>query len=99
LEVSSMSEVDEELRAELLRRADLDQQVRSRPGEQWPDDQLRRAREADVASYFPGPVVTLRTLKSDVIADIDPTALDNLDATEKAWRIDGSHGLVQLHPR
>jgi Family of unknown function (DUF6624) len=46
-EVSSTSDVDEELRAELLRRADLDQQVRPGPGEPWPDDQLQRAREVD----------------------------------------------------
>ncbi|MCW2903074.1 MAG: hypothetical protein JWO67_5339 [Streptosporangiaceae bacterium] len=54
---------------------------------------------AGVVSYFPGPVATLRTLKSDVITGIDPMVLGDLDATGKPWRTDGGHGLVQVHPR
>lgn len=42
-----MNASGEDLRAELLRRADLDQQVRTGPGEVWSEDQIRRAHEVD----------------------------------------------------
>jgi hypothetical protein len=51
---------------------------------------------ADVAGYFPGPVATLRTLKSDVITGLDPATVRELDATGQPWRTDGNHGLIQV---
>jgi len=51
---------------------------------------------SDVASYFPGPVAALRTLKSDVITGIDPAVRASLDSTGAPWRTDGSHGLIQV---
>ncbi len=51
---------------------------------------------ADVASYFPGPVAVLRTLKSDVITGLSPAVAADLDATGQSWRTDGSHGLLQV---
>jgi len=50
----------------------------------------------DVASYFPGPVAVLRTLKSDVVTGLNPATIADLDATAQSWRTDGSHGLVQV---
>jgi Damage-control phosphatase ARMT1-like domain len=50
----------------------------------------------DVASYFPGPVAALRTLKSDVITGIDPAVSAGLDAAGKGWRTDGAHALIQV---
>jgi hypothetical protein len=50
---------------------------------------------ADVASYFPSPVVTLRTLKSDVVVGLDAPLVAVLDTTDSAWRTRGTHGLVQ----
>ena len=50
----------------------------------------------DVASYFPGTVAALRTLKSDVITGLDPATVAELDATGQPWRTDGSHGLIQI---
>ncbi|WP_213456639.1 damage-control phosphatase ARMT1 family protein [Rhizomonospora bruguierae] len=49
----------------------------------------------EAASYFPGPVVTLRTLKSDVVVGIDSRTLSALDASREPWRTSGTHGLVQ----
>lgn len=53
----------------------------------------------DAASYFPGPIAALRTLKSDVITGIDQKALAELDATGQPWRTDGNHGLCQFKQR
>ncbi|MFI0445138.1 damage-control phosphatase ARMT1 family protein [Actinomadura sp. 6N118] len=52
---------------------------------------------SETVGYFPGRVAALRTLKSDVVTGIDPDALAVLDATNYAWRTNGTHGLVQLH--
>jgi hypothetical protein len=51
---------------------------------------------ADVASYFPGQVAVLRTLKSDVVTGLSPDTVAELDATGQPWRTDGNHGLIQL---
>ena len=53
----------------------------------------------DVASYFPGPVAALRTLKSDVITGIEPAVRASLDSTGAPWRTDGTHGLIQVRLR
>jgi hypothetical protein len=49
----------------------------------------------EAADYFPGPVVTLRTLKSDVVVGLDTGILSALDASGVSWRTSGTHGLVQ----
>jgi hypothetical protein len=54
---------------------------------------------AEVASHFPGPLAALRTLKSDVVAGLEPAIVTSLEATGRPWRIDGSHALVQAHGR
>jgi hypothetical protein len=51
---------------------------------------------AALTDYFPGPVVALRTLKSDVIVGLDPATLADLDNTGTAWRTSGTHALIQL---
>ena len=51
---------------------------------------------AAVASYFPGQVAVLRTLKSDVVTGLSPDTVAELDATGQPWRTDGNHGLIQL---
>jgi len=53
----------------------------------------------DVASYFPGTVAALRTLKSDVITGLDLSTVVGLDASGQPWRTDGSHGLIQIKLR
>ncbi|GAA1792207.1 damage-control phosphatase ARMT1 family protein [Luedemannella flava] len=47
------------------------------------------------AAYFPGPVVTLRTLKSDALVGLTEATLGALDATGEAWRTTATHALIQ----
>ncbi|MFF1544162.1 damage-control phosphatase ARMT1 family protein [Streptomyces sp. NPDC058291] len=52
---------------------------------------------AEVTAYFPGPVVALRTLKSDVITGLDAVTEAALVAAEgQRWRTGGTHALIQL---
>jgi Damage-control phosphatase ARMT1-like domain len=51
---------------------------------------------AGVAAYFPGPVATARTLKSDVVTGLNPATVAELDGTGQPWRTDGNHGLIQV---
>jgi hypothetical protein len=51
---------------------------------------------ADVTAYFPGPVATLRTLKSDTVAGLAPQTVARLDADGAAWRTSGAHALIQV---
>jgi hypothetical protein len=57
----------------------------------WPADTPFDA----VTDYFPGPVVAVRTLKSDVVVGIPADVLAPLDATGEQWRTSGAHALVQ----
>jgi hypothetical protein len=50
---------------------------------------------AALTAYFPGPMITLRTLKSDVVVGLDSSVVAELDAAENAWRISGTHALIQ----
>jgi hypothetical protein len=50
----------------------------------------------EVTAYFPGPVVALRTLKSDVVAGLSGDVLARLEATGEPWRTDGTRALVQV---
>lgn len=51
---------------------------------------------AEVTAYFPGPVVALRTLKSDVITGLDAQTESALDAAHgRRWRTSGTHALIQ----
>ncbi|MFJ5927621.1 damage-control phosphatase ARMT1 family protein [Kitasatospora sp. NPDC092948] len=52
----------------------------------------------EAASYFPGPVATLRTLKSDVIVGLRPKKLAELEDSETDWRTAGTHALIQVRP-
>lgn len=46
-------------------------------------------------SYFPAPLVCLRTLKAELIVGLKAGEAERLDALDKAWRVDGKRGLVQ----
>ncbi|MFC4534561.1 damage-control phosphatase ARMT1 family protein [Sphaerisporangium dianthi] len=50
---------------------------------------------AEVTAYFPGPVVALRTLKSDVLVGVGERELAALDATGSPWRTTGTHAMIQ----
>jgi hypothetical protein len=51
----------------------------------------------ELTSYFPGdgPLIALRTLKSDVMVGLDATAAAGLDASGAAWRTSGTHAVIQ----
>ncbi|GAA2360367.1 hypothetical protein Cme02nite_37460 [Catellatospora methionotrophica] len=49
---------------------------------------------AAVTGYFPGAVAALRTLKSEVLVGAPDVAA--LDAAGVGWRLDGTHGLIQV---
>lgn len=49
-----------------------------------------------VTAYFPGPVVALRTLKSDVVVGLEQNTVTTLDDSGLEWRTSGTHALVQL---
>lgn len=53
---------------------------------------------ADLTSYFPSPVVALRTLKSDVIVGLGQQTVEALEATGEAWRTSGTHAVIQGRP-
>jgi hypothetical protein len=59
----------------------------------WPAD----TPFAAVTDYFPGPVVAVRTLKSDVVVGVPPEVLSRLDATGERWRTSGAHALIQAN--
>jgi Damage-control phosphatase ARMT1-like domain len=50
---------------------------------------------AELTDYFPGPVLALRTLKSEVVVGLDAATAARLDATEPGWRTSGRHALIQ----
>jgi hypothetical protein len=47
------------------------------------------------AAHFPGPVVTLRTLKSDALVGVAPDMIATLDATGTPWRTTATHAVIQ----
>ncbi|WP_250562038.1 damage-control phosphatase ARMT1 family protein [Sphaerisporangium fuscum] len=51
-----------------------------------------------VTAYFPGPVVALRTLKSDVLTGVPERTLAALDADGAPWRTTGTHAMIQGRP-
>jgi hypothetical protein len=53
---------------------------------------------AELTAYFPAPVATLRTLKSDVAVGLTPGTVATLDATGEPWRTSGEYALIQMRP-
>jgi len=52
----------------------------------------------DRTAYFPSPVVTLRTLKSDVIVGLDAATVERLDNLDESWRTRGKYAVIQFRP-
>jgi hypothetical protein len=53
-------------------------------------------RFADVLDYFPAPLGTLRTVKSEVVVGVDQSSLDALAASDPQWRGNGRHAMIQV---
>jgi len=50
---------------------------------------------AATASYFPAPLVALRTLKGEIIAGLAPGQAERLAADDPAWLVNGRRGVIQ----
>ena len=51
---------------------------------------------ARIVSYFPAPLLALRTLKSEVASGIPPARVAELNAAHPDWTTSGRWGLIQL---
>lgn len=51
---------------------------------------------ADLTAYLPGPVLALRTCKSDVAVGLSAPAAAELDAAMPDWRFAGKHAVIQF---
>ncbi len=51
---------------------------------------------ADIACYFPAPVVALRTCKSEVAVGLEPGQVEWVAAQDADWLVDGRWGMVQF---
>jgi hypothetical protein len=50
---------------------------------------------ADAVSYFPAPLVALRTLKGEIIAGLAPGQAERLAMQDPAWLVNGRRGVIQ----
>lgn len=55
-----------------------------------------RASFAEAVRTFPGPIVALRSIKSDALAGVDPARLRALDGEDAGWRTTGRYGVIQF---
>lgn len=53
---------------------------------------------AERTAAFPGPLLALRTLKSDVAVGIEASTLDALEGSGEAWRTSGTYAVIQFRP-
>jgi uncharacterized protein with ATP-grasp and redox domains len=53
---------------------------------------------ASVTSYFPAPLLALRTLKSDLVVGLPFAMAERLDIEDPQWRTNGRRGLIQFRP-
>jgi uncharacterized protein with ATP-grasp and redox domains len=58
----------------------------------WPAD----TPTSSVTSYFPAPLLLLRTNKSDPIVGLSPGQAKVLDAVDPLWRVNGQRGVAAL---
>ncbi|MGC9467615.1 MAG: damage-control phosphatase ARMT1 family protein [Anaerolineae bacterium] len=49
-----------------------------------------------ITRYFPRPFLVLRTLKGEIIVGLTPDQVEELEAQDPTWLINGKRGLVQL---
>jgi hypothetical protein len=88
-----------DLRAELARAtvtiAKGDLNYRRLVGDRrWPGT----ASFDELTAYFPGPLLALRTLKSEVAVGIEPLTLAALEESGDPWRTSGTHAVIQFRP-
>jgi hypothetical protein len=54
---------------------------------------------AQATSFFPAPLVALRTLKAEIIVGLQPGDAERLGAEDPSWLVNGKRGVVQAHLR
>jgi uncharacterized protein with ATP-grasp and redox domains len=54
---------------------------------------------AEIASYFPKPFATLRTMKSEIVVDIEKDRAERLSQSDPEWLVNGERGIVQVIER
>jgi hypothetical protein len=50
----------------------------------------------EVVSYFPAPVLALRTLKAEVACGLSAEQVEHLDNTHPDWLTSGEWGVIQF---
>jgi hypothetical protein len=53
----------------------------------------------EVASYFPAPFAVLRTMKSDIVVDLQPERVAALEREDPQWRVNGERGMIRVVER
>ena len=52
-----------------------------------------------LTGYFPAPFAALRTMKSEIVVDLNEVQLEHLQREDPEWRTNGRRGLVRLIAR
>jgi len=63
----------------------------------WPPSTPFGVSLGPLAGLF--PVLSLRTLKADVVVGITEERAKALDIQDPRWRVNGKHALISFHPR
>ena len=58
----------------------------------WP----HTAHMAEIAGHLPAPFCALRTLKGELIVDLQPGQAEALAAADPTWMINGERGVIQF---
>jgi uncharacterized protein with ATP-grasp and redox domains len=58
----------------------------------WPPT----TRMETLTLYFPAPLAVLRTLKSELVIDLEPGQAERLDLEDPEWRTNGRRGIIRL---
>ena len=48
-----------------------------------------------IAGYFPAALVTLRTTKSELAADLDTQTVEKLYSSDPNWLVEGRYGFIR----
>jgi uncharacterized protein with ATP-grasp and redox domains len=51
---------------------------------------------AEALRYLPAPLAALRVAKSEVVVGLRPGQAEELDQIDRAWKVDGKWGMIQL---
>jgi hypothetical protein len=50
----------------------------------------------EIVSYFPAPLLVMRTLKGEIMVNLEPGQAEALAAEDPTWLINGRRGILQL---